>query len=133
DGRVTFVARSAPGERVLARVIEVQRSFARAELVEIRSPSEAWVEAPCDLFVAGTCGGCQWLHVARDVQIASKQALVESALRRAVARGLAVHPVAAPTPALGWRRRARLHWTSPDETGPAILGYYAPGSHAVTP
>jgi 23S rRNA (uracil1939-C5)-methyltransferase len=105
-GRVTFVPRAAPGDRIRARVVHQTASFARAELVEVVAPGAARAAPPCPHFVRG-CGGCQWQHVARAEQLAAKQAIVAGALRKLA--GLRLHPIADPCPALGWRRRARFH------------------------
>lgn len=105
-GRVTFVPRTAPGDRVRARVVRATASYAHAELVEVEAPGPARVEPVCPHFVRG-CGGCAWQHVARPAQLAAKQAIVDGALRKLA--GLRVHPIADPAPALGWRRRARFH------------------------
>src|SRR5205807_8508532 len=47
DGRVTFVPRAAPGDRVAVRVVHATASFARAELVEIEAPGAARVAPAC--------------------------------------------------------------------------------------
>jgi 23S rRNA (uracil1939-C5)-methyltransferase len=122
DGRVTFVPRVAPGDRVAVRVVHATASFARAELVEIVAPGAARVAPACPR-VADGCGGCQWQHVARVEQLAAKQAIVAGALRKL--DGLHIHPIADPAPALGWRRRARFHV----ERGRA--GLYELGGHRV--
>src|SRR5207244_174396 len=119
-GRVTFVPRTAPGDRVRARIVKATKSFARAELVEVLAPGER-VTPPCRHFVEG-CGGCQWQHVTRAAQLAAKQALVEGALRKLSVR---VHAIEDPCPPLGWRRRARFHVEG------GVVGLYAEGSHRV--
>jgi 23S rRNA (uracil1939-C5)-methyltransferase len=106
SGRVTFVPRVAPGDRIRARIVHRTSSLARGELVEVIAPSSARVEPPCPAFARG-CGGCAWQHVARAEQLAAKQAIVAGALRKL--GGLRVHPIADPGPPLGWRRRARFH------------------------
>jgi 23S rRNA (uracil1939-C5)-methyltransferase len=108
EGRVTFIPRTAVGDRVRARVVESKKSFARAELVELVTPSADRVAPPCEYFIAG-CGGCTWQHIARPAQLAAKHALVTGALRKLVAGGLVVEPVADPAPPFGWRRRTRFH------------------------
>lgn len=122
NGRVTFVPRAAPGDRVRVRLVKQTSSFARGELVEIVTPSPSRVEPPCPHFRAG-CGGCQWQHVAREEQLAAKQAVVAGALRKL--EGLALHPIANPAPALGWRRRARFHVIA------GAAGLYREGTHDV--
>src|SRR5688572_18157841 len=92
-GRVTFVPRTAVGDRVRVSLAKETKSFARGELVEILKPSTDRVAPPCEYFVAG-CGGCAWQHVARPAQLAAKQAIVEGALRKL--DGLAIEPIADP-------------------------------------
>lgn len=123
-GRVTFVPRTAPGDRVRVRLVQQSKSFARAELETVITASERRVEPACPAFAAG-CGGCQWLHVAPDDQRAAKQAIVAGAVRKL--SGLALHPIAAPAPQLGWRRRARFHVAG------GRAGLYRLNSHAVLP
>jgi 23S rRNA (uracil1939-C5)-methyltransferase len=126
EGRVTFVAGGAPGERVRARIVETHKKWARGELVAVLAPSTARVEPACPYAAARTCGGCPWMHVTRDAQVAAKQANVASALRKLVARGLELAPIVTPAPDLGWRRRARLQLDGD------VVGFHAPRSNAVT-
>ncbi len=121
-GRVTFVPRTAPGDRVRARIVQQTKTFARAEVMELLAPGAARVEPPCKHFLEG-CGGCQWLHVARTDQLPAKQSIAAGALRKL--EGLVVHPIANPAPALGWRRRARFH------VGGGAVGLYQLGSHRI--
>jgi 23S rRNA (uracil1939-C5)-methyltransferase len=106
EGRVTFVPRSAVGDRARVKLVEQKKKFARGELVELVTPSADRVDPPCPHFVAG-CGGCQWQHISRQAQLAAKQAIVEGALRKIP--NLVVEKIADAAPAYGWRRRARFH------------------------
>ncbi len=123
-GRVTFVPRTAPGDRVRARITKTTASFAHAELLEVIEPSQQRVEPPCPHFELG-CGGCAWQHVDRDEQLRAKQAIVHGALRRLSA--LEIHPIANPAPPYGWRRRARFHVAG------GRAGLYAHGTNRVLP
>jgi 23S rRNA (uracil1939-C5)-methyltransferase len=70
---------AAPGETVRARITRQKARVAWGELEEIVSPPSAVrVAPPCPLF--GTCGGCQWQHVALDAQRSSKRQIVARAL-----------------------------------------------------
>ncbi|MDQ3366765.1 MAG: TRAM domain-containing protein, partial [Myxococcota bacterium] len=106
DGRVTFVPRTAPGDKVRARIVRATSSLARADLLEVLHASPARVEPPCPHFREG-CGGCQWQHVSRPEQLLAKQSIVGGALRKL--EGVTLHPIADPAPPYGWRRRARFH------------------------
>ncbi len=120
-----FVAGAVPGDVVRARVVELHARWARAELTTIVTASPVRVTPSCALFVAGACGGCAWQHVAIAGQREAKQALLAGALRRLVAAGLELRPLAAPVADLGWRWRAR--WTA---LGGAV-GYHRPRGHDV--
>jgi 23S rRNA (uracil1939-C5)-methyltransferase len=121
EGRVTFVPRTAPGDRVRVRLTKQTKSFARGELVSIETASPDRVDPPCPHFKRG-CGGCAWQHVARPAQLAAKQAIVAGALRKLA---VPIEPVADPCPPLGWRRRARFHVAG------GRVGLYREGSHDV--
>jgi tRNA/tmRNA/rRNA uracil-C5-methylase (TrmA/RlmC/RlmD family) len=79
---VMFVRHALPGERVMARVTEVTSRFARADAVEIRTPSADRVPPPCPSAHPGGCGGCDWQHASLAAQRALKAAVVAEQLRR---------------------------------------------------
>lgn len=100
EGRATFVAFAAPGERVRARIVREKRDVAFAELVEVLEPSARRVQPSCPLF--GACGGCQWQHVDLEAQRAAKLAIVKRALRTEEVL------LRTPSPAFGYRDRAKF-------------------------
>ncbi|HEY8146135.1 MAG TPA: TRAM domain-containing protein, partial [Kofleriaceae bacterium] len=132
DGRVVFVPGAAPGERVRVRLVEEHKQFARGALLQVITRSPDRVEPPCPLFRDRTCGGCAWQHVAYPAQAAAKQASLASALRRSIAGGMALDPIATPVPPYHWRRRARFHWVRTAGSDAALVGLYAPRSRRVT-
>ncbi len=118
---VVFVRHALPGERVIARVTEVTTRFARADAVEILTPSPDRVPAPCPNARPGGCGGCDWQHAALPAQRALKAAVVGQQLRRlaGIDREVVVEPMpgdegdeeSPPRPAaagLGWRTRVQF-------------------------
>jgi 23S rRNA (uracil1939-C5)-methyltransferase len=128
-GRVTFVSRSAPGDRVRVDITEEKKQFARASIVEILEPSPDRVAPPCALF--DRCGGCQWQHVSAEAQLRAKQDIVASALRHALDAGMELRPIVAKVSPLGWRRRARMHWVRRQKGRGVMLGFYEAGSRHV--
>jgi 23S rRNA (uracil1939-C5)-methyltransferase len=84
DGRAVFVPRAAPGDRVRLRdgSLKLHRNFARAEVGEIVEAGPGRVAPPCPHYVHDHCGGCQLQHLAYDVQLTAKRAIVGDALRR---------------------------------------------------
>lgn len=124
SGRVTFVPRTAVGDRARVKIVHATKSFARAELVELVEAAPSRVVPPCPHYLQG-CGGCQWQHVDRAAQLAAKHAIVSGALRKLA--DLVVHPVEDPAPPFGWRRRARFHVVG------GRVGLYAYGTQQLVP
>jgi 23S rRNA (uracil1939-C5)-methyltransferase len=81
DGRVVFVEGALPGERVVARVTDSRKEYARAVAVEILEASPDRVAPPCAALAAG-CGGCTWQYVSAAGQSRLKAEIVTDALRR---------------------------------------------------
>lgn len=125
DGRTTFVAATAPGDRATVRLTETHPRWARGELIALVTPSPSRVEPPCPLFVARRCGGCDWQHLSDDAQHVGKQAILAAALRKQIAGGLELAPLATPERSYAWRRRAR--WT----IARGAIGYHGPRSREV--
>jgi len=84
DGRVVFVPRTVPGDRIRLREDSVQRhrSYARAELGELVAAGPGRVTPPCPHYDNDHCGGCQLQHLAYDEQLKAKRAIVGETLRR---------------------------------------------------
>lgn len=80
EGRAVFVDFAAPNELVRVEITDVERTFARAKVVEVVEPSADRVEPKCQHF--GECGGCNYQHVSYEAQIAAKSEFVFDALTR---------------------------------------------------
>lgn len=80
DGFTLFVRGALPGERVLAEVVSVGKSFGRARMAELLTASAERVAAPCPIYE--TCGGCQLQHLDYEAQLRWKrQHVVDSLVR----------------------------------------------------
>ncbi|HXY85417.1 MAG TPA: 23S rRNA (uracil(1939)-C(5))-methyltransferase RlmD [Gaiellaceae bacterium] len=124
NGFVVFVRRGLPGDTVRARVTKVHRRHADALAVEILSPGQDRVEAPCSHFPA--CGGCRFQDLAYEAQTAAKEAQVADALRRL--GGIETPPLESIVPAaevFHYRNKLEYSFAQPD--GGAALGFHAAG------
>ena len=107
DGQVIFVPFTAPGETVRAVITEKHKTFARAQLLEVLSPSSDRVAPPCPLFTS--CGGCATQHLAYAAEARIKEGQIQSALNRI---GKLPDPVLRPIltgPEYGYRNRITVH------------------------
>jgi tRNA/tmRNA/rRNA uracil-C5-methylase (TrmA/RlmC/RlmD family) len=136
DGQVVFVRHALPGERVLAEVTEVHRSYVRADAVAVLEPSPDRVAPPCPYAGPGRCGGCDLQHVAPIAQRDWKTAVVREQLLRlgrltadeVNALGVRVAALPDSEDGLGWRSRVRY---AVDAAGrPGLLEHR---SHVVVP
>lgn len=106
-GRVVFVPRTAPGDRVRARVEREKASWARALPVELLEAGAGRAPAPCPYYPA--CGGCQLQHLVPEARREALRRAVADALERIGGLSDARVPVpAAPGPEFGYRNRITL-------------------------
>ena len=61
DEFVVFVPFVITGETVEAEITEVKKSFARAKLLRVITPSPERVTPECSYYTR--CGGCQYEHI----------------------------------------------------------------------
>jgi len=131
DHFVVFVPFGAPGDRVRVRVVDVRRSFARATILEVLSPSPDRVEPRCPY--VGTCGGCQLQHLSADAQVAARPRVLRDLLTRI---GRIHEPVVEPCErgeAFHTRHRITLHARTPLDGGPSVLGYVSVDGEDLVP
>lgn len=106
EGLVVLTPRTAPQDRVLARV-RTEKRLARGRLVEVVEGGPDRVEPPCGHYVIDRCGGCQLQHLSYDGQLDAKRGIIRDALVRIGRRTLddapRVHPSDRP-----WRYRRKL-------------------------
>jgi len=77
---VLFIPHAIPGDVVDVEIQRKKKSFAEANVLELKTPSLHRTEALCKHF--GVCGGCKWQHMNYDAQLFYKQKSVEDALSR---------------------------------------------------
>lgn len=123
NGKVVFVTGGFPGERVLARVTDDRKGFARAEVAQVVSPHPSRVEPGCKL--QGSCGGCQFwaLPYAQEWAWTSEAALDAFGRTSKLALPATVERFASPTEARA-RRRLRLKVGADGQTG-----FHEAGTH----
>lgn len=109
DGRrwVVFVRHALPGERVRASVTAVEKSFLRADAIEILTSSPDRVEAPCPLAHPAGCGGCDFQHASLAAQRALKESVISEQFSRLAGMDVRV-AVEEVQPTLRWR--TRMHY-----------------------
>jgi len=138
EGLAVFVKGAVPGDRVFARVYRKKKSFAEARILDIISPSQDRVDAPCKY--SDYCGGCTWQFLAYEKQLEYKRQHVCDAMERIGGiPGIPVHPVIGSEKIFGYRNKMEFsctdrRWLLPDELGNPdaetgfALGLHVPGT-----
>jgi 23S rRNA (uracil1939-C5)-methyltransferase len=105
EGRPVFVDGTAPGDTAAARITEEHRDWARADLVEIISPSPDRIKPACPLY--GSCGGCSLQHITYEAQVAAKAGILKDAFIRL---GGFTPPEPLVFPSAPWEYRNRMEF-----------------------
>ena len=131
DGRVVFVKGACPGDLLDAELTADHGRFVEARASAILEPSPDRRTPPCPYF--GACGGCQWQHVAYEVQTAAKRREVADALQRigGISDVEIEEVVIGPTP-YGYRNRLEMH-VARDAAGRLLLGLARESSDEIVP
>ena len=80
DGRVVFVPRTAPGDRVSIKIDRAKPRWAMGSVRKILEPGDGRVKPLCALY--HDCGGCQLQHIPYKSQLEWKGRIVADALKR---------------------------------------------------
>ncbi|HEY60124.1 MAG TPA: class I SAM-dependent RNA methyltransferase [Anaerolineae bacterium] len=80
DGRAVFIPFVLPGERVLARVVKRNKSYASGQVLKILTPSPDRIAPRCVHF--GACGGCHYQHIPYARQLEFKKHILGEQLQR---------------------------------------------------
>ena len=121
DGVVVFVPRTAPGDRVRAR-LEIRKRFARGSIDALLSPSPVRVEASCSHYGVDRCGGCQIQHLAYPAQLEAKSGIIRDALARIGKREIDAPIVEASE--RQWRYRRKLTLTMQRQRDGWVIGLH---------
>jgi tRNA/tmRNA/rRNA uracil-C5-methylase (TrmA/RlmC/RlmD family) len=122
DQFVLFVPFVVPGEEAEVAITHIHKNYARARLTRLLRASPERVTPRCRYF--GTCGGCQYQHLAYPRQLELKQRQIIELLRRvAHIHDPPVQPtVPCPVP-YGYRNRimVRSQWNGREQH--LLLGF----------
>lgn len=124
SGFVVFCPGGLPGDKILARVIQVRRRYAESEVLEVLSPSVYRAAAACPDFLA--CGGCAWQEMDYGAQLDFKRQIVVDALKRIGGVDVPVAEVAGMTNPWGYRNKAVFAVSSD-----GVVGMYAGRSRRI--
>ena len=128
-GQVVFVRGAVSGDKVRAKVIKVNKSFAVARLIEIVEPSrDRMSESFC--FAPLSCGGCVYRHITYGRELELKQGYVKAAFLKAGLPDVNVLPVLSTGRVRGYRNKGQYP-VAKGKNG-IYAGFYAAKTHNIT-
>jgi 23S rRNA (uracil1939-C5)-methyltransferase len=127
DGRIVFVALTAPGDLVRVKISKEEKRYLEGEVLELIRPSNERIQPRCPAF--GRCGGCEWQHLPYELQWKKKVEGIRHGLHRV---GVTI-PEEVPQdlfPAQKiWNYRNRVQLRARE----GLLGFYQRGSKQIVP
>lgn len=116
-----------PGETAKAEIIELHKTFVRANLLEILVSSPQRQEPPCQYYAQ--CGGCQLQHWQYEAQTAWKELQVKEQLRRLAKIEPELQPILAAEQPYAYRNKIQMPAGLQD--GKKVIGLYENNSHRI--
>ena len=106
DGMVVFVKGAVSGDRIEAKIIKTNKSFAVGKLESIITPSEHRMKDEfCN--APNACGGCVYRHITYPHELDLKKKYVENAFRKAGLPEVRVDEVMSTGEIAGYRNKAQ--------------------------
>ncbi len=128
EGMAIFVPDTAIGDKISARILKVNKTYAYGKIEKILEASPDRVETDCDVHA---CGGCVYRHISYEAELRAKEQSVRDAFRRIGGFDLDPEPIAGSPQINRYRNKVQLPVAMTD--GKAYCGFFSPRSHRVVP
>jgi 23S rRNA (uracil1939-C5)-methyltransferase len=128
NGKVFFVAKSVPLDKLLISITKEKSDYGEGEIDKILLPSPFRVSPICPHF--NRCGGCQFLHINYQKQLEEKERIAKEVMRRWTATS-EFNPIVPSSSPLEYRHSGDFHIFLDNEK--LKVGFYEPESHKIVP
>lgn len=128
DGMTVFVSDLLPEEEARIKIIKAEKKYAIARVIERLSDSKERVKPACP--VASVCGGCSYLHMDPEAQLAWKQKQLRNLFAQ-VDPDIEIRPIIGMDNPLHYRNKAQFPIQVKD--GKLEGGFYRARSNAIVP
>ncbi|MCD7732748.1 MAG: 23S rRNA (uracil(1939)-C(5))-methyltransferase RlmD [Oscillospiraceae bacterium] len=128
DGMAIFVPDTAIGDKLLVRILKVNKTYAYAKIEKLLEASKDRVEPDCNV---RTCGGCVYRHISYEAELCAKEQSVRDAFKRVGGFDLELEPIVGSLEINRYRNKVQLPVSTTD--GKAFCGFFSPRSHRVVP
>lgn len=130
DGRVVFIRGAVTGDKIIAKIIKLNSSFAVARLEKIVEPSP---NRCAEIFCTAneSCGGCVYRHITYKHEKELKRAYVEHAFIKAGLPNVKINDIHTTEKTKAYRNKAQYPFAM-SKNG-VVAGFYASKTHNVVP
>ncbi|MEG0872601.1 MAG: 23S rRNA (uracil(1939)-C(5))-methyltransferase RlmD [Clostridia bacterium] len=128
EDKVVFVPDAIIGERIVAKIVKENRSYAIGKIDRIENKSVYRKEPFCEASLC--CGGCSAQHIAYDFQLILKTKMVENVLKKLKIDVGKIENIVGMGMPYYYRNKAQYP-VSVNENGDMIIGFYAKRSHSI--
>jgi 23S rRNA (uracil1939-C5)-methyltransferase len=129
DGKVCFVERTLPSEKVLARILSDKPNFMKAKLLRVLEASPHRIYPPCPYIER--CGGCQYQHLPYPEELKWKEQQVRESFAQAFkTEEIPIRAIQYGTKDYGYRNSITIHRTTEKNNKPQRLGFIGHDNHS---
>ena len=117
-----------PGQRISVRITKVRRGKGEGRQLALLAPSPKEIKAPCPHF--GSCGGCLYLSLPYEKQLALKEKQVKELLEEALAgqeESWTFEPIKPSPKPYAYRNKMEFSFGDERKDGPLALGLHKRG------
>ena len=127
ESKVVFVMGALKDEDVLCEVINIHKSYAFANVLEIYKESEYRIKPECKCYLQ--CGGCDMMHMSYEMECMVKQRRLEQTFRHF--KDVIYNPIIQSKQLNGYRNKVLMPFSLDDDF--VIYGFYEKKSHKIVP
>ena len=108
NGKIVFVPFVIPEEKVKIRIVQENKDFSEAELIDVIEPSPFRKEPECEYYQV--CGGCQLQHISYEKQLELKiEILKDVFFRTGLKEEIPLEKIIPSPKSYYYRNKLRLH------------------------
>lgn len=127
DSKVVFVPEAISGEKVLAKIIKVNKDYSIGKIEKVISESKYREEPICGVFKK--CGGCSAQHINYDMQLILKNKLVANVLKKQnLDTSILKSTIGMGMP---YYYRNKAQYPVGVQNGKNVMGFYAKRTHEI--
>jgi 23S rRNA (uracil1939-C5)-methyltransferase len=131
NGQPIFIAGTAPGDMVSARICQDKKTWARADLLKVEEASSSRIEPLCPLY--SQCGGCNLQHIDYNTQLNVKVDILTQAFSRIGKISVLPNITINHSEPFEYRNRMQFHRVEKMKKGAPSVGLKMRESNSIIP